>query len=119
MAEAEGTTQIDKHADVEGKLNGKDAKILGHFRGELKLTGRLVIGDEAKVEANITADAAEIAGQFKGDLVVRNLVLLEKARVEGTMDAQVLSVREGAQLNATVTAGSRGGANKPPVAAAK
>lgn len=118
MVDAEGATQIDTHADVEGKLSGKDARILGRFRGELKLSGRLVVGEEARVDASISADSAEIAGQFKGDLKVRSLVLLEKARVEGTMDAQVLSVREGAQLNATVAAGARG-ANRPPAAATK
>ena len=35
------TTVIDAHADVEGKLRGKDAQILGGFQGEIELTGRL------------------------------------------------------------------------------
>jgi cytoskeletal protein CcmA (bactofilin family) len=104
------TTQIDKQADFEGKLAGKDARILGRFKGELQLSGRLTIGDESRVEAKVKADAAEIGGDFKGDISVRSLVLLEKARVEGTIDAQVLSVKEGAQLNATVNAGQGSGA---------
>jgi hypothetical protein len=37
-------------------------------------------------------------------------VLLEKARVEGTIEAQVLAVREGAQVNASVNAGAAVGA---------
>jgi cytoskeletal protein CcmA (bactofilin family) len=104
------TTQIDQQADFEGKLIGKDARILGRFRGEIQLSGRLTVGDASKVEAKIKADVAEIGGEFKGDISVRALVLLEKARVEGSIDAQVLAVREGAQVNATVNAGQNAGA---------
>ena len=68
------TTQIDKQADFEGKLAGKDARILGRFKGELQLSGRLTIGDESRVEAKVKADAAEIGGEFKGDISVRSLV---------------------------------------------
>ena len=102
-------TQVDKQTDVEGKLNGKDARILGRFKGEIHLTGRLTIGDESKVDAKVKADVAEIGGEFKGEIAARSVVLLEKARVEGTIEAQVLAVREGAQVNATVNAGLTAG----------
>jgi cytoskeletal protein CcmA (bactofilin family) len=100
------TTQIDPQADFEGKLTGKDARVLGRFRGEIQLSGRLVLGDASKVDAKIKADVAEIGGEFKGEISVRSLVLLEKARVEGSIDAHTLSVREGAQVNASVNAGN-------------
>jgi cytoskeletal protein CcmA (bactofilin family) len=102
-------TQIDKQADFEGKLSGRDARVFGRFKGEIQLSGRLTLGDESRVDAKVKADAAEIGGEFKGEISVRSLVLLEKARVEGVIDAQVLSVREGAQLNASVNAGANAG----------
>jgi cytoskeletal protein CcmA (bactofilin family) len=108
--EAPNSTQIDKSAELEGKLTGKDARVLGKFKGEIQLQGRLIVGEESRVEAKVKADAAEIGGEFKGDIAVRSLVLLEKARVEGSIEAQVLSVREGAQVNASVNAGHAGGA---------
>ena len=104
--EAPNATQIDKTADFEGKLTGKDARVLGKFKGEIQLQGRLIVGEESRVEAKVKADAAEIGGEFKGEISVRSLVLLEKARVEGTIEAQVLAVREGAQVNASVNAGA-------------
>jgi len=104
--DVEKATLIDVDADVEGKLSGKDARVLGRFRGEIELAGRLHIGESARVEARIRAEGAEIAGEFKGDLTVRHLLLLEKARVAGTVEAQTLGVREGAQLNGSVSAGS-------------
>ena len=50
-------TIIDAEAEVEGKLRGKDARILGRFRGEVELSGRLFIGEGSQVDAKILADA--------------------------------------------------------------
>lgn len=99
-------TVIDAHAVIEGKLKGKDVQVLGKFKGEIELSGRLMMGEGSRVEAKVIAEQADIAGEFSGDLKVRNLILLEKARVEGTLEAQNLAVREGAQLNGSVSSGS-------------
>jgi cytoskeletal protein CcmA (bactofilin family) len=99
------TTVIDTHADIEGTLKGKDAQVLGKFRGQIELTGRLILGEGARVDARVVADAVEIAGEFKGELKARSLSVLERGRVEGTVDAQRLAMREGALLNGTVNAG--------------
>ncbi|HEY2941215.1 MAG TPA: polymer-forming cytoskeletal protein [Vicinamibacteria bacterium] len=110
---AEKSTVIDAHADVEGKLRGKDAQILGRFQGEIELSGRLQMGDGSRAQAIVTADVAEIGGEFKGELKVRSLVLLEKGRIEGSVEAQTIAVREGAQLNGSVNVGT---ALRPPAA---
>jgi cytoskeletal protein CcmA (bactofilin family) len=101
-------TLIDAKAEVEGTLIGKDVQVLGRFKGEIEISGRLVVGEGGRVEARVTADAVEVAGDLKGDLKTRSLVLLEKARVDGNLDAQTLSVREGAQLNGAVNTGADG-----------
>ncbi len=101
----EKATLIDAQADFEGKLKGKDAVVQGRFKGEISLSGRLVLSEGAKVEASVTADALEVAGELKGDVRARSLTLAEKARVQGTVEARVLVVREGAWLNGSVSAG--------------
>jgi cytoskeletal protein CcmA (bactofilin family) len=116
MDAEKGPTLIDVAANVDGKLSGKDAQVLGQFTGEIELTGRLHLGESARVQAKILADVVEIAGEFKGELVTRSLILLEKARVTGTIDAETLAVREGAQLNGTVSAGGKGRAAAPRAA---
>jgi cytoskeletal protein CcmA (bactofilin family) len=108
------TTVIGSGAEFEGKLKAKDARILGKFRGDLNLTGRLEIGDNARVDGKVQADSAEIAGEYKGELAVRSLMLLEKARVEGTLDAQTLAVRDGAQVNGSITASGKAKAAAAP-----
>jgi cytoskeletal protein CcmA (bactofilin family) len=112
----EKATVVDAQADVEGKLKGKDAVVLGRFRGEITLSGRLVLGEGARVEAVVSADAVEVAGELKGDVRARSVTLAEKARVQGTVDARVLVVREGAWLSGSVAAGE--GASKPAAPAA-
>ncbi len=104
----EKVTVIDAQADIEGKMKGKDAVIQGRFRGEIALTGRLVIAEGAKVEAAVSADALEVAGELKGDVKTRAVTLADKARVQGTVDARVLVVREGAWLSGSVAAGDQG-----------
>ena len=106
-------TLIDANADVEGKLKGRDAHILGRFRGEVEVSGRLVLGEGARVDARVAADAAEISGEFKGEIKVRALTLTEKARVQGNVDAELLVVREGAQLDGTIRAGGANGKSGP------
>jgi len=111
-------TVIDAQTDIEGKLRGKDALVLGRFRGEIEISGRLVLGEGARVEATVVADAAEISGELKGDVKARSLILAEKARVQGTVDAGVLVVREGAWLSGSVAAGEKKDAPKPATMAA-
>ncbi|MET0553964.1 MAG: polymer-forming cytoskeletal protein [Vicinamibacteria bacterium] len=100
-------TVIDAHGDFEGKLKGKDVHVFGRFRGEIEVTGRVILGEGSKVDAHIVADVADIAGELKGQIKVRSLVLQEKARIEGTVDTQVLNIREGAQLNGAVNTGAK------------
>jgi cytoskeletal protein CcmA (bactofilin family) len=44
---------------------------------------------------------------------VRRLVLLDKGRFEGNLEAQTLAVHEGAQLNGAVNTGGAGAARPP------
>lgn len=117
--EAEKPTVLDVEAQLEGKLQGQDARILGRFRGEIELTGRLQVGQGAKVEARVRADSAEIAGTYTGDINARSVVLLESALVSGTLTAETLAVRDGATVNATVAAGRAAKGKPAPAGATK
>ena len=108
----EKATLIDAQAEVEGKLKGKDAVVHGRFKGEIALSGRLVLGEGARVEASVSADTVEIAGEVKGDVRARAVTVAEKGRVLGSVDARVLVVREGAWVSGSVAAGE--GASKGP-----
>jgi cytoskeletal protein CcmA (bactofilin family) len=105
MASDEATL-IDAAAVVEGRLTGRDARVLGRFKGDVKLEGRLVLGVGARLEANVEAASAEIGGSFQGELHVQQLTLLETANVEGSVNAKALSIQEGAVINGSVNSGT-------------
>lgn len=104
MAE-DKTTYVDAQAQLEGKLSGKDAAVHGRVRGEISLSGRLLIGEEGRVHASVAADSVEVAGQVEGDVKARAVTLRETARVKGRVEAQALVVREGAWLSGPVSSG--------------
>ena len=117
--DAEKPTLIDAHVEFEGVLKGKDVHIQGRFKGEIQLSGRLSLGEGSRVEAKVVADSAEIAGDFKGQLKVRRLVLMDKGRFDGTLDAQAMIVHEGAMLNGAVNSGGGAAARVAAEDAAK
>ena len=105
MAQESGRTFIDTDTAIDGKINGKDATIAGKFKGEVHLTGSLVLSPTASVDATVQAELVEVGGALSGKLTAKKVVLLETARVTGTLDAGQLVVREGAVLNGPVAAG--------------
>jgi cytoskeletal protein CcmA (bactofilin family) len=118
MAQESGRTFIDAETSIDGKILGKDATIAGKFKGEVNLTGSLVLSPTANVDATVQADLVEVAGDFSGKLTSRKVVVLETGKVTGTLDAGQLVVREGAVLNGPVAAGkaaagAAGGAAAP------
>lgn len=98
-------TLVDAQSQLEGKLTGKDATVNGRVKGEIALTGRLLIGEEGRVHASVAAEVVEVAGQLEGDVRARAVTLRETARVKGRIDAKALVVREGAWLSGPVASG--------------
>jgi cytoskeletal protein CcmA (bactofilin family) len=109
-------TVIDTKSEFQGKLTGRDARILGRLRGEIELTGKLETAEGSRVEARVKAETVEIGGQFDGELAARRVTLLETARVTGTVHSEGLCVREGALLDGAVDATGlvQGSGDKPP-----
>jgi cytoskeletal protein CcmA (bactofilin family) len=104
-------TLVDAQADIEGTLKGRDARILGRFKGEVEVSGQLVLGESSRVDANVRAGTAEVGGEFRGEIRAKVVTLTEKARFQGRIDAEKLAMREGARLDGDVTVGR--GASTP------
>ena len=105
MAQEPGRTFIDAESSIDGKISGKDATIAGRFKGEVHLTGSLVLNPSANVDATVQAELVEVGGTLAGKITARKVVVLETGKVTGTLDAGQLVVREGAVLNGPVAAG--------------
>ena len=61
--------------------------------------------DKITIVHHRTGEPVAGRSKFKGELKARSLSVLEKGRVDGTIDAQRLAMREGALLNGSVNAG--------------
>ena len=105
MAQEPSRTFIDPETSIDGKIHGKDATIAGRFKGEVHLSGTLVLDPSANVDATVQAELVEVGGAFSGKITSRKVVVLETGKVTGTIDAGQLVVREGAILNGPVAAG--------------
>jgi cytoskeletal protein CcmA (bactofilin family) len=85
------------NGDVE--CNG-DLRLDGIIKGNLKISGRLVMGAEAKIEGAVECENAEISGKIKGDLKVKGTLHLKKnCLVEGDIYTKKLVVESDAVFN--------------------
>jgi cytoskeletal protein CcmA (bactofilin family) len=92
-------TILAPKANLDGRLEGADITLQGHFRGDVKATGLVRIAEGSEVDAKVEANQVEIGGKFHGDVKAEVLRLLGPARASGTFRARKLSVEEGGQLD--------------------
>jgi cytoskeletal protein CcmA (bactofilin family) len=118
MAQEPGRTFIDADTSIDGKIQGKEATIAGRFKGEVHISGSLVLSPSANVDATVQAELVEVGGTFAGKITSRKVVILETGKVTGTLDAGQLVVREGAVLNGPVAAGKSATGPSPGAPAA-
>ena len=91
--------QLMFNKDQEAGKNGGTIIAQG-----VKVEGFLEVGEAAKIKASVSAGEALVAGEVLGNLTVSGkLDLLETSRVEGDIEASILSVAPGAKINGQIT----------------
>ncbi len=95
-------SKIDQNTSLKGTLKAKtDIRIDGSVEGNVKTTGKVILGKEAKVLGEVSCANAEIEGLFKGKLMVSGILSLKtNSNVEGEVLTQKLIVEAGATFNA-------------------
>ena len=77
--------------------------------GSFKTKKSLRVGEEALVKASIEAENAWVGGQIEGNLIVKNhLEISGKARIKGDIQAQILTMETGAQVNGQIKMNGEG-----------
>jgi len=101
MDEHEIDTILAEDIDFEGHLTfKKPLMIKGKFKGEIKSTSSLYIGEKAFVEARTEADIVSSRGRHKGDIVGHSRVeLFSTAQVEGDISTPDFVVESGCKFN--------------------
>jgi len=82
-------------------------RIDGSVRGSLRGTGDLVLGAGGRIEGRVECESLESEGEIVGPVSVRTRVRLAAgARVDGDLQAPIVSLDEEAILNGRVQIGS-------------
>jgi cytoskeletal protein CcmA (bactofilin family) len=104
--------RIEKHTRIKGDIVSEaDFRIDGKLDGNVKTSGKVVIGKDGYIHGKVECVNADIEGKFNGELLVSELLSLKSSAViEGTVTVSKLSVEPGASFNATCSMKGRGSA---------
>jgi len=93
------------YARLEGKFTiGDSIQIECEVVGEIKVEGRLVIGDKGVVRADVETVDALIRGHYEGKMVATgNVEITSTGRVSGNIETDSLVISKGALFNGTVS----------------
>ena len=101
--------RIEKNTIIKGDITSEaDFRIDGKLEGNVKTSGKVVIGKDGLIKGKVECVNADIEGSFNGELYVSELLSLKNsARIEGTVNVSKLAVEPGATFNASCTMGKR------------
>lgn len=93
---------------IEGEINSDgDMRIDGRLKGNINISGKLVIGENGKVEGEVRCTNANVSGTLEGKVqVVELLSLAASARVKGDVITGKLAVEPGAEFTGSCSMGS-------------
>lgn len=86
--------------DVVGDIQSTgDVRVDGRIKGNLKLAGKLVIGEKGWVEGEVHCAEATVGGAFKGKLHIKGLLTLQAtSKVQADVVTGKLAVEPGAEF---------------------
>jgi cytoskeletal protein CcmA (bactofilin family) len=105
--------RIEKNTRIKGDIVSEaDFRIDGKLDGNVKTSGKVVIGKDGYIKGKVECVNADIEGSFDGELLVSDLLSLKSSAViEGTVSVTKLAVEPGATFNASCTMKGKGGAS--------
>lgn len=100
----EGTSNqnvIAQGTKIVGDLNSEgDIRVDGLIEGNIKTTGKVVVGKKGKVKGTLQGTDAHFEGKFDGKLALSGtLTLKASAHIEGEVVVGKLAVEPGATFN--------------------
>lgn len=97
--------RIEKNTKIKGDIISEaDFRIDGKLDGNVKTSGKVVIGKGGYIHGKVECVNADIEGNFNGELLVSDLLSLKaSAVIEGTVSVSKLAVEPGATFNAACT----------------
>ncbi|MDI9340488.1 MAG: polymer-forming cytoskeletal protein [Sediminibacterium sp.] len=107
-AEASAINIIGNGTKISGDIvsNG-DVRIDGSLKGNISISGRLVLGAGALIEGDIQAANAELMGEVKGKVnITETLSLKATAKIAGDIITSKLAIEPGALFTGNCNMGA-------------
>lgn len=103
--------RIEKNTRIKGEIVSEaDFRIDGKLDGNVKTSGKVVIGKDGYIKGKVECVNADIEGSFNGELLVSDLLSLKSSAViEGTVSVSKLAVEPGAAFNASCSMKGKSG----------
>jgi len=103
MANTNQQNMISQGTKIVGNISSdSDFRVEGNIEGELKTSGKVVVGKSGVINGSLIGENADFEGSFSGKLNLSGMLTLRSsAYIEGEVEISKLSVEPGATFNAT------------------
>lgn len=93
-------TIISSDVMIEGQIHSQGLiEIEGRIKGRIKGKSVILL-EKGIVEGDVEAESLSIRGKFLGNIIAQNVNITNKANVVGTIEYGLLSVEDGAAIDA-------------------
>lgn len=88
-------------------LSPGDFRVDGKVTGNVKIEGKLVIGEKGEIEGDVSCTNLTVAGKMRGKATISELTTLNaSAKFEGELFTSKLAVEPGAEFTGTCSMGA-------------
>lgn len=103
MSNTNQQNMISQGTKIVGNISSNsDFRVEGNIEGELKTSGKVVVGKSGVINGSLIGENADFEGSFSGKLKLGGMLTLRSsAYIEGEVEISKLSVEPGATFNAT------------------
>lgn len=106
--ESSSINLIGNGTHISGDINSNgDVRIDGTLKGNLSISGKLVVGPSGNIEGNVTCQNADISGEIHGKVTVSELLSLKSsAKLLGDIITGKISIEPNATFTGTCSMGA-------------
>lgn len=106
--ESSSINLIGNGTHITGDINSNgDVRIDGTLKGNLSISGKLVVGPSGNIEGNVTCQNADISGEIHGKVTVSELLSLKSsAKLLGDIITGKISIEPNATFTGTCNMGA-------------
>lgn len=99
---------IGNGTNIQGDINSNgDVRIDGLLKGNISISGKLVVGPSGKIEGNIQCQNADVSGEIHGKLNIADMLTLKaSAKIEGDIITGKIAIEPNATFTGTCNMGA-------------